>query len=185
MIHILNGGQFGMSGVSGDDLYGGETFPLPFGEETGMDESKTARDRSSGSSLVEGGVNGSGGARGAGENSSSASERELRQRAQRARLAAGVACLWAGIGVGAMLGGQTVEATKHYAEYAREAIKGCHDVVSEEVCLYVSPSVCASVLLHYNLIVFGRHNRLSLRVKPVGRSCLSVCLCHTTAFSFF
>jgi len=61
------------------------------------------------------------------------SEKELRQRAQRARLSAGVACLWAGIGVGAMLCGQTAEATSHYAENAREAIKGCYDVVSEEV----------------------------------------------------
>lgn len=61
------------------------------------------------------------------------SEKELRQRAQRARLSAGVACLWAGIGVGAMLCGKTAEATSHYAENAREAIKGCYDVVSEEV----------------------------------------------------
>lgn len=32
-----------------------------------------------------------------------------------------------------MLCGQTAEATSHYAENAREAIKGCYDVVSEEV----------------------------------------------------
>lgn len=63
-------------------------------------------------------------------------EKELRQRAQRARLSAGVACLWAGIGVGAMLCGQTAEATSHYAENAREAIKGCYDVVSEEVSAF-------------------------------------------------
>lgn len=64
-------------------------------------------------------------------------ERELRHSAQRARLSAGVACLWAGIGVGAMLCGHTAEATKYYAENAREAIKGCLDVVSEEVRAWI------------------------------------------------
>ncbi|CAN0270763.1 unnamed protein product, partial [Pylaiella littoralis] len=61
------------------------------------------------------------------------SEEDLKRRGERARLSAGVACLWAGIGVGAMLRGQTAEATSHYAENAREAIKGCFDVVSEEI----------------------------------------------------
>ena len=133
MIHILTEGQFGMPNVEGKSFY----IPAPVssypekraggnGDHSADDQHLTDLPmiRMAGGGLgipIGDPMEGSG------------SAEDLRQRAQRARLSAGVACLWAGIGVGAMLSGHTAEATLHYAENAREAIKGCFDVVSEEV----------------------------------------------------
>ncbi|CAM9589276.1 unnamed protein product, partial [Scytosiphon promiscuus] len=139
MIYVLSEGQFGMPGMEEDAFSSSPKGFFSTGNE-GKAASAAGRqgggDSCNGSSLKlirldEGGLGiaaevPSGGEGGGGE-------KELKQRAQRARLSAGVACLWAGIGVGAMLRGQTAEATAHYAENAREAIKGCYDVVSEEV----------------------------------------------------
>lgn len=129
MIHILSEGQFGMPSVGGRSFYssggggGGESLESVGGADEDADLPLI---RLEGGSL---GIPGGGGMS-MGDNET---EQEMRHGAQRARLSAGVACLWAGIGVGAMLCGHTAEATKHYAENAREAIKGCCDVVSEEV----------------------------------------------------
>ena len=84
------------------------------------------------------------------------SDRDAKRRAQRARLSAGVACLWAGIGVGAMLCGQTAEDTMRYAENAREAIKGCYDVVSEEVGDVVCWGVSVFIVAVVTVIVCSR-----------------------------
>ncbi|CBN79174.1 hypothetical protein Esi_0010_0075 [Ectocarpus siliculosus] len=132
MIHVLSDGQFGMPSVDGESFYSPSTDSssaggtstrrgIGVGEEPSL---KLIRLEEGGLGIAAGTPAGAGG----GE-----SEKDLKQRAQRARLSAGVACLWAGIGVGAMLCGQTAEATSGYAENAREAIKGCYDVVSEEV----------------------------------------------------
>lgn len=132
MIHILSEGQVGMPSVEdGGGGYNSSSFGNSggFGGAGGvsgdgddMGGLPLVRLESGGLGIAAGGPTGE-----------TWSEKDLRQRAHRARVAAGVACLWAGIGVGAMLCGETAEATRHYAENAREAIKGCYDVVSEEV----------------------------------------------------
>lgn len=129
MIHILSEGQFGMPDVEGESFYSTSSSSASSSGE------KTETVISGPTDLPMIHLAGGGLAIPAGEPLEGArgSDEELRQRAQRARLSAGVACLWAGIGVGAMLCGDTAEATLHYAENAREAIKGCYDVVSEEV----------------------------------------------------
>lgn len=145
MIHILSGGQFGMPGDEGGSSFddavdndqngeGGraneciaeDNVPLISlqGGRQGYGDRDTNSSSNSSSNFN-------------GDDRSSGNERESRKRAQRSRLAAGISCLWSGIGVGAMLCGQTAEATTHYAEYAREAIKGCYDEVSEEVRVFV------------------------------------------------
>ncbi|CAN0305300.1 unnamed protein product [Ectocarpus sp. 12 AP-2014] len=132
MIHVLSDGQFGMPSVDGESFYSPSSDSssaggTSTGSGSGVGEEpslKLIRLEEGGLGIAAGipaGADGGG------------SEKDLKQRAQRARLSAGVACLWAGIGVGAMLCGQTAEATSGYAENAREAIKGCYDVVSEEV----------------------------------------------------
>lgn len=130
MIHILSEGRFGMPDVEGESFYStsSTSASTSFGEK--IDTVISGPTDLPMIHLAGGGL-----AIPAGEPLEGArgSDDDLRQRAQRARLSAGVACLWAGIGVGAMLCGDTAEATLHYAENAREAIKGCYDVVSEEV----------------------------------------------------
>lgn len=77
--------------------------------------------------------NGNGTGVGGNDGVAASSGQEQKLEANRAKLAALVACLWAGVGVGAMLCGHTAEATRHYAEHARDAIKGCYECHYEEV----------------------------------------------------
>ena len=133
MIYVLSDGQFGMPGDDEKPFFS-TSSSSPDGASKGGSSGFDAWRGGQGEGLplvrLEGGGLGIAREVATGE---AGSDREAKLRAQRARLSAGVACLWAGIGVGAMLCGQTAEDTMRYAENAREAIKGCYDVVSEEV----------------------------------------------------
>ncbi|CAM9746747.1 unnamed protein product, partial [Choristocarpus tenellus] len=50
-----------------------------------------------------------------------------------ARLDAAVGCMWASIGMGALVSGFPVDVARPYAMRAREAMKGCYDHTSEDV----------------------------------------------------
>ncbi|CAM9193947.1 unnamed protein product [Choristocarpus tenellus] len=72
---------------------------------------------------------------------------ETEWKKRKTRLSAAIGCLWAGIGMGALLSGLSVEDTQLYAARAREAMTICFDHVSEDVlrgymCLaYLSASM--------------------------------------------